>query len=133
MDTISMFYRRHKEKIRYLLFGACTTVVSIGSFAFFTRVIPVGELLANLISWLLAVLFAFFTNRRWVFSAQQGSVWKQLTRFCSGRLATLWLEEMLLFVFVTVMPGNDMAVKLIAQIIVVVLNYLVSKLFVFKK
>ena len=132
MDTISMFYRRHKEKIRYLVFGAGTTVVSIGSFAFFTRVIPVGELIANLISWLLAVLFAFFTNRRWVFSAQQGSAWKQLMRFCSGRLATLGIEETLLLVFVTLLHCNDMAVKLIAQIIVVILNYIVSKWFVFK-
>ncbi len=134
MDSVQSFYEKHKQKISYLFFGGLTTVVSIGTFVGFTRIIPLGELVANVLSWVFAVLFAFFTNRKWVFSENaEGNIGKQLTRFCMGRFTTLLLEESILLIFVTILQMHDLAVKVVAQILVVVLNFIISKLFVFKR
>lgn len=129
-------YQKHKAVLLYLLFGGLTTVISIGTFWLGHRVLQLNEHFSNVISWVLAVLFAFLTNRVWVFSAPTGNAkafWKQLFRFYGGRLTTLAVEELLLFVFITVLKINGMAVKVGAQIAVLILNFVVSKWFVFKK
>ncbi len=134
MDAVQLFYKKHKAKLLYLFFGGLTTAVSIGVFALFTRLIPLGELVANLISWVFAVLFAFLTNRRWVFPEGRGDpIVPQMVRFYLGRLSTLLIEETLLLIFVALLQCNDMAVKIAAQLVVLVLNYLISRLFIFKK
>lgn len=129
-------YQKHKAVLLYLLFGGLTTVISIGTFWLGHRVLQLNEHFSNVISWVLAVLFAFLTNRVWVFSAPTDNAkafWKQLFRFYGGRLTTLAVEELLLFVFITVLKINGMAVKVGAQIAVLILNFVVSKWFVFKK
>ena len=134
LSLASPFYRKYKEQLLYLFFGILTTVISIGVFWLFTVVIPLGELIANVISWLAAVLFAFITNRTWVFpSSSQESFGKQMVSFYGGRVATLLVEEGILAVFVTWLGFHPLLIKVIAQVIVLVLNYLVSKLFVFRK
>ena len=128
------FYEKYKEQLLYLFFGARTTFVSIGSFALFTQVIPCDELIANVISWILAVLFAFLTNRTWVFrGAAEESFWGQMLSFYLGRVTTLLIEEALLLIFVKWLLLDGMLVKIAAQIVVLVLNYVISKLFIFKK
>lgn len=128
------FYKKYKEQLLYLFFGALTTLVSIGSFAVFTEVIPCDELIANVISWVLAVLFAFLTNRTWVFQAgQKDRFWPQLFSFSLGRVATLLMEEAMLLILVKWLLWDAMLVKLAAQILIVIANYGISKLFVFKK
>ena len=129
-------YQKHKAVLLYLLFGGLTTVISIGTFWLGHSVLQLNEHFANVVSWVLAVLFAFLTNRVWVFSAPTDNAkafWKQLFRFYGGRLTTLAVEELLLFVFITVLKINGMAVKVGAQIAVLILNFVVSKWFVFKK
>ena len=126
-------YRKYKEQLLYLFFGGLTTAISIGVFGFFTAVIPLGELVANVISWLAAVLFAFVTNRTWVFQSKgKESFGKQMIFFYGGRVATLLVEEGILLVFVTWLGFPPMLIKIIAQAVVLVLNYLVSKLLVFR-
>ena len=118
-------YKKYKEVLLYLFFGVLTTVVSIGSYAFF-----------NVISWVLAVLFAFFTNRIWVFAAPTKTVeefMKQLVSFAGGRVLTLVIEEIILLVFITMLHFNSMLIKFIAQVVVIMLNYVISKLLVFRK
>ena len=128
------FYKKNKEKLLYLFFGALTTVISVVVFALFTKVIPLDELIANIISWIVAVLFAFVTNRIWVFeSAKDKGIIKQLLSFYSGRLVTLGVEEVLLFIFIKQLCLNEMLVKIAAQVVIIVLNYIISKLFIFKK
>lgn len=128
------FYHKYKEQLLYLFFGALTTVISIGVFWLFTEAIPVGELIANAISWFAAVLFAFITNRTWVFSSSpRESFGKQMLSFYGGRVATLLVEEGILAVFVTWLRFDSMLIKVIGQVIVLVLNYLVSKWIVFRK
>ncbi len=129
-------YQKHKAVLLYLLFGGLTTVISIGTFWLGHSVLQLNEHFSNVISWVLAVLFAFLTNRVWVFSAPTDNAkafWKQLFRFYGGRLTTLAVEELLLFVFITVLKINGMVVKVGAQIAVLILNFVVSKWFVFKK
>ena len=126
------FYLKYKQALLYLFFGALTTAVSLGSFALFTLVIPCDELIANIISWLLAVLFAFLTNRTWVFQSTDQSFGRQMLTFYLGRVSTLLVEEALILIFVKWLLWDAMAVKIAAQIIVLILNYVISKLFVFK-
>lgn len=129
------FYRRYKSVLLYLFFGALTTFVSIFTFVLFYENLCWNELIANIISWIFAVLFAYFTNRAWVFGSEAtgNGLLKEMLAFFVGRLTTLGIEEMILFVFTTALSFNGVVVKTVAQVVVLMLNYLVSKLFVFKK
>lgn len=120
----------------YLIFGGAATVVGVGSYAVFNLGLGVNELVANIFSWVLAVLFAFFTNRVWVFAAPAETAsefGRQMLTFFGGRIATLLTEEAILAVFVTWLRLDSMMVKLAAQVVVIVLNYVISKQFVFRK
>ena len=128
------FYKKHKEILLYLLFGGLTTLVSIATFALFFA-LGINELIANALSWILAVLFAYVTNRTWVFSSEadtKSTVIREMASFFGGRLVTLLVEEAILAVFITWLGFPAMWVKVAAQIVVIVLNYVVSKFFVFK-
>lgn len=135
MQWFKQFFQKHRELILYLFFGGCTTVVSIGSFALFDVILGIHELIANIFSWLLAVGFAYVTNRRWVFCSQARgrALWAEGFSFYGGRLLTLGLEEILLLVFVTWLGFGSIAMKLIAQAVVLVGNYIVSKFLIFRK
>ena len=136
LRLLEPFYRKHKAVLLYLFFGGLTTVISIAVFWLFRRPFGLNELIANVISWVIAVLFAFFTNRVWVFRAPTktaGEFFRQMGSFFGGRVVTLLIEEALLAVFITWLGFPDMPVKIAAQVIVIVLNYVISKLFVFKK
>ena len=126
-------YKKYKEVLLYLLFGALTTAVSLGTFYLFTAVIPLDALVANILSWIFAVLFAFFTNRTWVFESADQPFFRQMCSFFLGRVSTLLMEEVILLVFVTWLQLNAMVIKVAAQILVLVMNYVISKLFIFKK
>ncbi len=128
------FYVKYKEPLLYLFFGGLTTLISIFVFWLFDDPLGLNELVANLISWLLAVLFAFLTNKTWVFQSggQEKGFLSLMLSFYAGRLVTLGVEELLLLVFITWLGFNSMAVKIAAQIVVIVLNYVISKLLVFR-
>ena len=127
------FYRKYKEPLLYIFFGGVTTLVSIGSFALFTQGFAWNALGANVLSWVLSVFTAFITNRTWVFSdGTKGPFFSQMLSFYLGRTATLAAEEGILFVFVTLLEQNAVLVKLFAQILILILNYIISKLFIFK-
>lgn len=130
------FYKKYKEILLYLFFGALTMIVSIASYAICNLTFGINALVANIISWILAVMFAFYTNRIWVFQAQRNLIrdfLKQMASFCSGRIVTLIIEEVILFIFITCLHYNSMVIKVIAQVVVVILNYVISKLWVFRK
>ncbi len=128
-------YQKHKEKLLYLFFGGLTTVTSLVTFWLVNGVMTANEHIANVASWLLAVLFAFVTNRKWVFKAKASekvTFLRQLLGFYGGRLFTFGVEELLILVFITWLHFNSMAVKISAQIVVLILNYIVSKRLVFR-
>ena len=124
-----------KELLAYIFFGGCTTVVSIGSFVLFDSVLQFHELVANVLSWVLAVAFAYWSNRKWVFRSQTrgAAMGREMLGFYAGRIATLLMEEGILLLFVTVLAYNSTIVKLVAQGAVLVGNYVISKLLVFRK
>ena len=128
------FYQKNREVLLYLFFGAVTTLVSILTYYLGSDVLGMDPLAANVISWILAVAVAFFTNRTWVFKgAGEGSIARQAISFYTGRLATLGGEELILFVGIKLLHFGNLPVKVFAQVVIVVLNYVISKLFIFRK
>jgi len=133
---IISFCVKHKEILLYVIFGGFTTIISIATFAFFNVYLGVNELIANIFSWILSVLFAFITNLIWVFGVWSNNFsqfFYQMIAFYGGRVATLIIEEVILWIFIGKLSFNSIAVKAFAQIIVIVLNYIISKVFVFRK
>ena len=129
------FYEKHKQMLLYVFFGGCATVVSIGSFILLEAVLGMDALIANVLSWLLTVGFAYVTNRTWVFhsSVRGKRIFGELLSFYGARVLTLAIEEGILLVFVTWLEQNSTVVKVIAQIAVLVGNYGISKLLIFRK
>ena len=127
---------KYREQLLYLVFGGLTTLVSIGSYFLFVTVLGINALIGNIFSWILAVLFAYVTNRKWVFNSTVSSkkeILKEMASFFAARLLTLGIEELLLFVFINLLGLNSLVVKIGAQIVIVILNYVFSKLIVFRK
>ena len=129
----SPFFARHREGLLYLFFGALTTAVSWGSFYLFCYPWALGELVAEALSWTAAVLFAFVTNRTFVFRAGDRPLWRALGLFVAARLLTLAFGEGVLFLFTTLMGYEPMAVKILSELTILALNYLFSKVLVFRR
>ncbi|MBQ9267326.1 MAG: GtrA family protein [Clostridia bacterium] len=124
-------YRKHI--ITYFAFGIITTLVSWGSFWLLRRFAPfIEENIANIISIILAVITSYVVNRKFVFKSKEPNIWKEFLMFCSGRVVTMIFEEVAFFVLATVIGINEMLVKIGVSVIVVILNYIFSKIFVFK-
>lgn len=135
LRLLEPFYKKYKEMLLYLFFGGIAFFLNIGLFALFNEILGIGELIANVICWVICVLFQFFTNRTWVFDGHVDSAeafWKQMASFFGGRIFTLVVEEIILGVFITWLGFNSMIVKVTAQVVVIVLNYVISKWFVFR-
>ena len=127
------FYRKHLEVINYLFIGGCTTVISILSYALFAKVFSLDLVVANILSWILSVLFAYFTNRVIVFNSKNKDYFKEFISFTGSRVITLVLDTLLMILFVKSIGMNDLIAKIIVQVVVIIGNYLISKLLVFKK
>ena len=147
IKKIKQFVTEHRQGVLYLVFGGLTTLVSILSFALFNALLGDDRyLLSNLLSWVLAVVFAFFTNKHLVFASRSNDKKTLLTeggKFLGARLLSLGLEELILWimldllamenlVILTIITGELIA-KVVATIIVVAVNYAISKFFIFKK
>ena len=127
-----------REVIMYLIFGVLTTVVSLVVYyaLIFTILNPENAIqlqIANILSWIAGVAFAYVTNRKYVFESKEENKLKELSKFVTSRLVTLFLDMFIMFVGVTCLKGNDKIVKLISQVLVIIGNYVFSKIFVFKK
>ena len=130
------FYLKHKEGLLYLFSGGLTFLVSVATYGLFNIVCALNELLANILSWFIAVYFAYMTNRNYVFRVKYNDVrrhFRQMGDFFSARVLTLLLEELILFLFITKLGFSSMPVKIAAQFVVIVTNYILSKLYIFKK
>ena len=119
------------EVIRYLVIGVLTTVVSIAVYALLTECLSVHYLAANLVSWVAAVVFAYFTNRSFVFRAEGGG--RQFLLFAASRLLTLGLEYGGLLLLVEKLAVHEVVAKVVMQAVVIIANYVLSKWAVFRK
>ena len=138
MQKIMDLFNKYKEVIMYLIFGVLTTVVSLVSYYLLTITVLNPEIglqlqIANILSWILSVAFAYITNRKYVFESKSNNYAKEITSFVGGRVATLLMDMLIMFVFVTLLKFNDKIFKLVSQVVVIVANYIISKIFVFKK
>ena len=136
MERIKEIYQRYREIINYLIVGGLTTVVSLLTyygcvFTFLDPQVPLQLQAANVISWIAAVIFAYFTNRRFVFRSERKDMLREAAAFTGSRVATLLMDMACMFLMVTVAGMNDKIAKLLVQVIVTVSNYLFSKFFVF--
>ena len=130
--------KKYGEIIRYLIIGVLTTVISLITYYGLTYTIlnpdKAFELqLANIISWIISVTFAYFTNKQFVFQKKDKYNFKEMLSFYLSRISTLLIDMLLMYIFVSVLKFNDKIVKILVQIIVIILNYIFSKFFVFKK
>lgn len=126
-------YHKNEELWNYLIIGALTTVVSIGSYSIFSKLLKINYLISNVLSWVVSVIFAYFTNRWFVFHSKEKKKFKEFMVFVSSRLLTLLLDSGLMIVGVDYLKIDDLLTKVLVQIIIVISNYILSKLIVFKK
>ena len=131
-------YKKYKEIINYLIFGVLTTVVSLATyyicvFTFLNPENPVELQIANIISWIFAVLFAYVTNRKYVFESKEKNKVKEATKFVGSRVFTLILDMGVMWLGVTILGFSDKIMKMVSQVLIIIGNYIISKLFVFKE
>lgn len=127
---------KHKDFILYVVFGVLSTVVNIVSYWFLAHLISWDTNASNILAWFLTVLFVYFTNRKWVFHSTASTAKeyiKEIISFFSCRIATGVLDWVCMFVFVTLLAFNDMLIKVLSNILVIILNYVASKLIIFRQ
>lgn len=131
-------YGKYREIVNYLIVGCLTTVVSLGVYygCVLTFLNPEKALqlqAANVLSWIAAVTFAYFTNRSFVFQSKNENKLKEAAAFYGSRATTLLLDMSCMFLMVTLAGWNDKIAKIIVQVLVTVGNYVLSKFLVFRK
>lgn len=144
MKKIFSLYKKYEEIINYLIIGGLTTIVAVGSkllllFTFLDQTDGVQLQIAEIISWILAVLFAYFTNRAFVFKSRvtgKRQV-KEAFDFVKGRVFTQLIQMFIMWFFVTLLKLDSdfwvVVFTLVCQVMQIVLNYVISKFLVFKK
>ncbi|MBR5662646.1 MAG: GtrA family protein [Bacilli bacterium] len=142
MNRLLSIYKKNEEIINYLIVGGLTTLISIVVkwgllFTILDAKNSFQLQLAIIISWIVAVTFAFFANKYFVFKSKTKKIIKEIFDFLVSRIATLLLEMFLMWLFINLLKFDSktwvMIWTLIVQFVVIVCNYILSKLFVFKK
>ena len=127
---------KYKSIIAYLFFGVLTTLINWGSYFLCYNIVQIPNVPSTIIAWILAVAFAFITNKIWVFGSKSfnGKVLLyEIWTFLAARLITGILDVVIMYFAVDVFAMNSTVWKLISNIIVIVLNYIFSRLIIFKK
>lgn len=138
MEKMKEIFKKYKEIINYLIFGVLTTVVSLLVYyiSVYTILDPENAFqlqIANIISWIAGVVFAYFTNRKFVFESKENNKLKEASKFVGARVVTLIMDMIIMYLGVTVLMFNDKLVKLFSQVVIIVSNYIFSKIFVFRE
>ncbi len=126
-------YKDYKMPILYIFFGGLTTLINIAVYSLFYYFVKIGNIPSNIVAWILAVFFAFVTNKLYVFESKSGSVWYELATFLVCRAGTGLLDLGIMYLSVDVLKLNELIMKILSNVIVIVLNYVFSKLIIFKK
>ena len=130
---ISDWIKLDRELVLYVVFGALTFFVNLISYFFFANLLGINYLVSNGIAWFLSVLFAYVTNRTWVFESKSPDILKEMSLFYGGRIFSGVVDMFLMYAFIDLLVFDGSISKIVVQIIVIVLNYIFSKLIVFKK
>ena len=137
LNTIKGLYLNYKEIINYLVFGVLATIVNFVSYYIFARMIGIDEVVSSGLSWFVSVLFAYITNKLFVFDSQtetKKDLIKECISFFLARIASGILCDVGTFaLLVKVFKINDIIAKIVTQVMVVIVNYIFSKFIIFKK
>ena len=128
--------KKYEEIISYGFFGVCTTLVNILVYYVFSHIFNLSTIISTIIAWILSVLFAYVTNKIWVFKSKswdKNILIKEMISFFSCRLLTGLLDIAIMYIFVDILKFNDIIIKVLSNIIVIILNYIASKLVIFSK
>ncbi len=140
MKKIKVLYIKHKEIINYLIVGILTTFVSLSTYFLTINVIlpeksDLNVQISNIISWICAVTFAYYTNRIYVFqsSSKNKEKVKEIIKFFTSRILSLIIDMFFMYILYSVLKVNDSISKLIVQVVVTILNYIFAKMVVFNR
>lgn len=138
MEKLKLLFKKFctKEVIFYGIFGVLTTIVNVWTFYILSSILHIEENLSNNIAIFIAVLFAYFTNRKLVFNSNAKNIKEKLIEFCKfmlGRLFTMVVESFGFFLMFNLFGIQELISKISITIIVIILNFFISKFFAFKK
>lgn len=136
MELIKNLLIKHKSFIMYAIFGVLTTVINMAAYYVLYNVLSWSNMASTALAWFVAVVFAFVTNKKWVFDSQSMEakvLLYELFSFFLCRIATGVFDMVVMYVAVDVMHANEMFWKLTANVLVILLNFVASKLIIFKK
>ena len=136
IETIRALLRKYRELVSYVFWGVMTTTVNYVSYTLLTEVFHVHYMAGTIIAWTVSVLFAYFVNKLFVFQSRDWA-WRvalrELWQMVASRLFSLGLEMAIMWFFVDTMHFNHLIVKLAANVVVVIVNYVLSKFIIFRK
>lgn len=136
-EKIKELYVKYKEVINYLVFGVLAMFVNFGSYYVFARILNIDEVISSGLSWFCSVMFAYITNKLFVFDSKTNTAkefLKEIISFFLARVLSGILCDVGTFALMVKVFGiNDMIAKVVTQVMVVIVNYILSKFFIFKK
>ena len=136
MRKIIELFKKYKEAILYVIFGGFTFLTNLVTYLVCTRLFSIDILILNSIAWIVSVVFAYITNKIFVFESKETRleyILKEFSSFVGCRIFSGVVELMIIFVMATLAGINDLVVKIVTNVVVIVLNYVCSKLIIFKK
>mgnify|MGYP003303390506 CR=1 FL=1 len=132
INKVIEIYKKYKMPILYLIFGGLTTLLNIATYFIFYNILEISNVISTIIAWIVGVIFAFVTNKIYVFESKSKSIFYELTTFLACRLATGAIDLGIMYLTVDILKWNGLFMKVISNVIVIILNFVFSKLIVFK-
>ena len=130
---IYQLYNKYREMILYIFFGICTTVINTICYYLCWDILQIPNVPSTIIAWILAVIFAFVTNKYYVFhSKSTDNITREIISFFGCRLATGILDVGIMYIAVDLFLLNGLLWKIISNVLVIIINYIASKFFIFK-
>lgn len=136
MKKYKQLWEKHKELILYVFFGGCTTLINIVSYFACRQVLHMPVVPADVLAWLVSVIFAYVTNKLFVFESKSWRlrlVLKEGAEFLAARVFSLGVDVVMLYVTVTILGWWELPMKVLANVVVIVINYIFSKWIIFRK
>ena len=136
MEKIKKLYKKYKEIIMYLIFGGLTTLVNIVAYFILARLLNIETVASTIIALIVSILFAYITNKIFVFESKTNNkkdLLREMISFFACRALSGVMDVAIMYVTVDLWHFNDIIMKIISNIIVIIVNYVFSKLIIFKK
>jgi len=134
METIIKVYKKYKEQILYVFFGGVTVLVNFFTYFLFNLFFNFSYITDNIIAWIFAVVFAYITNRLWVFESKNKTlrmIVKEASLFFFFRLISGLIDTLCMFLLIGILKVDELISKIFVNIIVIILNYIFSKIIIF--